>query len=228
MSAQREQPADPLLAGFFSIGEAARLVRVSPALIRGWLNGYTNSRSGPVLNRDFAGTRTVSFLDLMELRFIATFRAQRVPMTILRRAAEKARHDWNVRHPLALSSQVYITDRRSVFAFIAEEEEDATTWDMATGQHEMWATIEQTIEKGVQFDPKTYLARLWHPRPELPKIIIDPHVAFGRPSIEGTKVPTAALFRQWKAEGNKERVAEWFDVSPEIVAMAVEYELKAA
>jgi uncharacterized protein (DUF433 family) len=229
MSARHVQPEDPLLAGFFSIADAARLVGASPAAVRGWVDGYPNSRSGPVVRRDFEGTRTVSFLDLMELRFIAIFRAQRVPMPTLRKAAEKARHDWNVGHPLALASEKYVTDRRNVFAHVAEENEDSTTWNMVTGQHEMWDTIEQTIEKGVAFDPKTYLAKLWHPRPaEFPKVVIDPHVAFGKPTIEGTRVPTGVLFRQWKAMGNKARVARWFDVSPESVAMAIEYELVAA
>tara|TARA_R110000787_G_scaffold24088_5_gene68624 strand:- start:390 stop:1079 length:690 start_codon:yes stop_codon:yes gene_type:complete len=229
MSARQNSYTDPLLAGFFSIPEAARLVGVSPNLVRGWLNGYANSRSGPVVDRDFEGTRTVSFLDLMELRFIAVFRAQKVSMPTLRIAAENARRDWSVNHPLALSGEKYVTDRRKVFERVAKENGDEAAWDMVSGQGELWDTIEQTIAKGVTFDPKTYLAKLWRPRPaEFPRIVIDPHVAFGRPTIEGTKVPTAALFRQWKAEGNKERVAKWFDVPSDMVAMAIEYELMAA
>jgi uncharacterized protein (DUF433 family) len=229
VNARREQISDPLLAGFFSTAEAARLVGVTPALVRGWLNGYPNSQSGPVVDRDFEGTRAVSFLDLMELRFIAVFRTQKVPMPTIRLAAERARNDWRVGHPLALSSEKYVTDRRKVFARAAEDNDDATTWDMTTGQHEMWDTIERTIEKGVVFDPNTYLARLWRPKPaEFPNVIIDPRIAFGRPTIEGTRVPTSVLFRQWKAEGSKDRVAKWFDVPVGTVATAIEYELVAA
>lgn len=228
MGAQKTH-TDPLLAGFFSVADAARFVGVPPQLIRGWLNGYANSDSGPIVHRDFEGTRTVSFLDLMELRFIAIFRAQKVPMQTLRRAAMKARKDWGVNHPLALSSEKYVTDRRSVFARAAEESDDPVTWDMATGQHEMWVTIEQTIERGVEFDPKTYLARIWHPKiSQFPNVVIDPRLAFGRPVIAGTMVPTSVLFRQWKAEGSKDIVAKWFDVSPAAVTTAIEYELVCA
>lgn len=205
------------------------MVGVGSPLIRGWLNGYPNSGAGPVVKRDFGGTRAVSFLDLMELRFIAVFRAQKVPMPTLRKAADQARRDWCVSHPLALSREKYVTDRRKIFARAAKENDDATTWDMTTGQHEMWDTIEQTIEKGVVFDPSTYLARLWHPKQaEFPTVVIDPRIAFGRPTIEGTRVPTAVLFRQWKAEGSKERVAKWFDLPTDVVATAIEYELVAA
>lgn len=225
----RHHHIDPLLAGFFSVAEAARLVGVNAALVRGWLNGYSNSSSGPVIRRDFAGTRTVSFLDLIELRFIAVFRAQSVPMLTLRQASAQARKDWGVSHPLALASEKYVTDRRKVFARAAEESEDQTTWDLATGQHEMWITIENTIEKGIEFDPKTCLAKLWHPREgQFPNVVIDPKVAFGKPVIVGTKVPTSVLFRQWKADGEKNSVAKWFNVSKEAVTTAIEYELVAA
>ena len=87
--------------------------------------------------RDFAGTRTVSFLDLMEIRFISVFREQGVSMQTLRNAANRARTEWRVHHPLALSSRHYITDRRKIFATSAEESGDTNTWDMATGQLEM-------------------------------------------------------------------------------------------
>jgi uncharacterized protein (DUF433 family) len=220
---------DPLLSGFFSIADAARLLQVSQPSIRGWLNGYANSEAGPVIERDFAETRTVSFLDLMELRFIAFFRSQKVSMPTLRRAAERARQEWHAHHPLALSSSRYVTDRKSIFARSAEETGDQVTWDMATGQHEMWETIEQTIETGVVFDPSTYLAMSWHPRPDqFSNVIIDPRIAFGRPTVEGTGVPTSALFRQWKAEGRKDPVAKWFQVPVEAVTTAVGYELVAA
>lgn len=220
---------DPLLSGFFSTADAARLIGVSQQTVRGWLNGYANSGSGPVIDRDFQETRTVSFLDLMELRFISVFRSQGVSMPTLRRAAENARLDWKVKHPLALSSEHYVTDRKRIFARSAEETDDHQTWDMATGQHEMWDTIEQTIERGVMFDPNTYLARTWRPHPsEFPNVIVDPKIAFGRPIVEGTQVPTSVLFRQWKVERGKERVARWFDVPVEAVSTAIEYELMAA
>lgn len=229
MMGAQQVDVDPLLAGFFSTGEAARLVGVSQQLIRAWLNGYPNSASGPVIERDFEGTKTVSFLDLMELRFIAFFRGQKVPMPTLRKAAERARGDWGVNHPLALSSERYVTDRRKVFAQVAEENADRTTWDLATGQHEMWDTIEQTIEKGVEFDPNTFLARIWRPRiSQFPNVIIDPRIAFGRPVVQGTRVPTSTLFKQWKADASKASVAKWFQLSEDDVSTAIEYELVAA
>jgi len=223
-----DQQPDPLLAGFFSTADAVRLVGVHSQLIRGWLNGYPNSVSGPIINRDFEGTRTISFLDVMELRFIQFFRKQGVSMPTLRKAADRARKEWGVNHPLALSNSKIVTDRRKVFAKVAEEGNDQVAWDMASGQHEIWITIEQSIAHGVEFNSDTSLAQLWHPMPQFPDVVIDPRVAFGKPIVQGTPVPTSTLFRQFKAEGSKERVAKWFDVPIDVVAKAIDYELVAA
>ncbi|WP_066587917.1 hypothetical protein [Sphingomonas pruni] len=223
--------ADPLLAGFYSPSDAARLIGVvGTAKLRGWLNGWPNSSSGPIIDRDFQNSRTISFLDLMELRFIEAFRRQGVTMPTLRKAAAKARVEWSADHPFALSRARYLTDRRTVFAQVAEAENDRVTWDLASGQHEMWDVIEATIEKGVIFDPQSDLARRWAPHPdEFPEVWLDPAVAFGKPALHEQRVPTAAIHRMWKAErGNIARVAAAFAISESAAREAVDYEIKSA
>lgn len=222
--------ADPLLAGFYSPADAARLLQVASPKLRGWLNGWTNSAAGPIVERDFKNSRTISFLDLMEMRFIEAFRSQGVPMQTLRKAAAQARREWDVLHPFALSKARYLTDRRSVFAQVAEREKDRVTWDMASGQHEMWDVIESTIAKGVMFDPSSDLANRWFPLPaEFPNIGIDPAIAFGKPALAEERVPTAAIHRMWRAEGGSiSRVADAFEIGQDAVRAAVEYEIKTA
>jgi len=220
---------DPLFAGFYSLKEAAVLLGLpNNRRLKGWLDGWNNSGAGPIINRDFP-EGAVSFLDLMELRFVDHFTRQNVPLQTIRRAAERARHEWGVQHPLALSNAKYLTDRRRIFGQVAEEDGDKYTWDMATNQLEMWVAIENIIVKGVEFSPATELARLWRPRPDCPNVILDPRIAFGRPSIGSRGVPTVALFKQWKAEdGDSGRVASWFHVKTEEVTEAVEFELLMA
>ncbi|QTH20804.1 DUF433 domain-containing protein [Rhizorhabdus wittichii] len=222
--------ADPLLAGFYSPADAARLLQVASPKLRGWLNGWGNSAAGPIVDRDFKHSRTISFLDLMEMRFIEAFRRQGVSMQTLRAAAARARKEWDQPHPFALSRARYLTDRRSVFAQVAEQQGDRMTWDMASGQHEMWDVIEATIAKGVEFDPASELARRWYPLPaEFPKISVDPAVAFGKPALIDERIPTAAIHRMWKAEGGSiRRVADAFEISEDAVRAAVEYEITTA
>ncbi|XAP76993.1 hypothetical protein ABC955_10360 [Citromicrobium bathyomarinum] len=222
--------ADPLLAGFYSPADAARLLQVATPKLRGWLNGWASSSAGPIIDRDFKNTRTVSFLDLMEMRFIEAFRSQGVPMQTLRKASERARLEWEVAHPFAVSKARYLTDRRNIFAQVAEIEGDRLTWDMATGQHEMWDVIETTIEKGVEFDPASEMAARWFPMPgDFPMVKVDPAVAFGKPALDKERVPTSALYRLWKAEGgNLARVAEAFEIPIESARDAIEFEIRTA
>jgi uncharacterized protein (DUF433 family) len=166
----------------------------------------------------------------MELRFIEYFRSQGVSMHTLRKSAEKARLEWDRQHPFALSHARYLTDRRKIFAQVAKDEGDKVTWDLASGQHEFWEAIEQAVARGVEFNPRTDLACRWHPKPgDFPLIVVDPRLAYGRPVIEPRGVPTAALFRQWKAEkGDAGRVGRWFDVPVGEVRQAIEFELQIA
>lgn len=220
---------DPLFAGFYSLKEAAQLLGLpNSRKLQGWLDGWSNSGAGPIIQRDFP-EGAISFLDLMELRFVDHFTRQGVPLQTLRKAAARARAEWGVQHPLALSRLKYLTDRRKIFGQVAEEEGDKRTWDMATNQYEMWAAIEGVVAKGVEFSPATELAQLWRPRPDCPNVVVDPRVAFGRPSIGERGVPTIALFRQWRAEGgDAARVANWFHVTPDDVSQAVDFELLMA
>ena len=215
---------DPLLAGFFTIRESAQLLRVSQRTVRGWLNGYSNTTVGPIVERDFTGTSTVSFLDLMEMRFIQLFRAAKVPMPTLRKAVEIARTRWDVRHPLAISNERYITDRRQIFAQIAKDDEDRATWNLVSGQHEMWDMLQDSISKDVVFDPEHYRPTRWKPKPEFDNVIVDPRINFGRPVIAVENVPTSAIVRQWEAERSCIRVAEWYGVSQDAVKTAIEFE----
>ena len=220
---------DPLLAGFYSFRDAARLLGVQNTnRIRGWLNGWPNSQSGPIVRRDFMDLPTVSFLDLMEMRFIEYFRRHLVPLQTLRRAASQARKDWDVSHPFALSKSKYLTDRRKVFAQSAESENDRHTWDLATNQYEMWLLLENSVARGVEFNPATALAEFWRPRSgDFPNVVVNPRFAFGQPVVGKRAVPTATLFSLYKAENGKAgRIADWFKISQDEVLEAVKYEIE--
>ena len=224
------EKVDPLTGGFYSASDAARLLRMENARrIQGWTAGYPNG-PGPAILRDYEpinGKQALSFWDLMEVRFLEHFRKQGVPLQTLRRAAEGARKEMKCRHPLALSNIRFLTDRRKVFGRVAEETGDAKTWDLVTWQYEIYDAIEEVLAKGVAFDPGSGLATSWRPlRNECPNVIATPSVAFGSPVIGSKRIPTNALFRLWRAEnGDKERVAKAYRVSPAEVGEAIEFEL---
>jgi uncharacterized protein (DUF433 family) len=123
-----------------------------------------------------------------------------------------------------------MTDRKEVFLHTARETGDTFLLNLMTNQVEIYEALEQVLAKGVDFDPRSGIARRWHPlRNDCPNVVVDPRIAGGQPTIAPKHVPTRALFSLWSAEGGDHRVvADWFGVSRDAVEEAVEFEVRLA
>lgn len=55
-------------------------------------------------------------------------------------------------------------------------------------------------------------------------VVIDPRVAFGRPVIAGTGIPTAVIHERWKAGDSVAALAEDYDRTSEEIEEALRYE----
>lgn len=225
---------NPLARGFYTVGEAARLIRGGNARrIYGWLRGYPGRQIGPLLHRDYkpvAANEELSFLDLIEVRLVEQFRATGVTALALRRAAENAREMLQTEHPFASEKITFKTDNKSIYLQeilkrSAQETKDVRLLNLVTNQWEIYETIERLLIEGVEFDHDTRLAGRWQPRPDrFPRIVVNPRVAYGRPAGP-SGIPTETLSDAWKAEaGNDDAVAYWYEVPPNEVREAVEFE----
>jgi uncharacterized protein (DUF433 family) len=214
--------------GFYTVSEAARLIRVGNSQrIYGWLRGYSGREVGPLLERDFApidDVQELSFLDLMEVRFVEHFREHGVKVRSLRLAAEKLRNELGTKHPFALQRVHVVADHADIlveeaFRNSATEAGDPRLRSLLTDNYVMYEAIKQNLLPGVMFDTSSHLARSWIPRPiEFPGIGIDPHVAYGQPAT-AKGIPAATLYDAWKAENeNIDNVAYWYGIpSPEVI-----------
>jgi uncharacterized protein (DUF433 family) len=225
---------NPLSQGFYTVAEAARLIRVgSRQRIYGWLKGYPRRGAGPLLARDYepvGGVEELSFLDLMEVRFVEHFREHGVKMRSLRRASARLRQEWNTTHPFALQRVHVIADKADIFVEevlrdSAEQEHDPRLRSLLTENYVMYEAIKQNLLPGVTFDSKSHLAETWAPRAiEFPAIKINPRVAFGQPATP-SGVPTITLYNAWKAEKqNADEVAYWYDLPSTEVLEAIRFE----
>lgn len=224
--------SDPLLGGFYTVSEAARLLQIeNRQRIYRWLRSTVNNKDA-VIARDYeplSQFQELSFWDLIEVRFVEHFRKQNLSLQYLRKVANRARHDFKVQHPFALSKAEFLTDRRKIFEQTAEGESKRVR-EMLSGQYEMYEAIEEIVAKGVAFNPKTFLAEEWHPlENDCPHVVVNPKFAFGQPVIGDRHVPTAAVFRQWRAEnGDKKRAADWWQINIDEVSEAIEFEIRMA
>ena len=225
---------NPLARGFYTVPQAARLIRVgSTNRIYGWLRGYPDRQVGPLLERDYrpiADNEELSFLDLMEVRFVETFREHGVKLRSLRLAAQRLREEFKAAHPFAQDRVVLVADKADVLVEevlrdSASKTEDPRLRSLLTRNYVMYEAIKQSLIPGVRFDVNTHLAREWAPIPDrFPKIIMRPQVAYGQPAGP-SRVPTAVLFDAWRAENdNADAISHWYEVPLAEVIEAINFE----
>lgn len=213
-------------SGFYTLREAGRLLRLNPRMLGRWLR--KEEGKPPLIMTDFERINNIyviSFLDLMELRFISYFRKIGIPLQIIREAAKILREESGERHPFIAKGNLFYTDGKRIFLHAAKEFNDEKTIDIVNRQYLMYEVIKGSLLNGVVFDPKTSLPNKWYPdKKNFPDIFVSPYYAFGQPVIEG--VPTATLMRNFQAEGVVERVADWYEVSVYAVKEAIRFEVE--
>lgn len=233
MTIAEQKHSNALTEGFYTVRDAARYLRIdSPQKIRGWLAGYQNSQSQPIILRTYQPQgrfQEISFLDLMEMRFIAHYRLTGISLQSLRKAAQTAREELKATHPFALSGVRFMNERKKIFLETASALEDKKLLDLITKQFTMYEAIEKSLEVGVDFNEQG-LAQQWTPNANLaPDVFMNPSYAFGQPVVGEKAVSTKAIFNTYSAEdGNIERVADWYGISSSQVDQAVKFEASIA
>lgn len=228
-SLSRNSPQEFLGLGFYSVGDAARLLRMPTLNIRRWLAGYKFVREGelhevpPLWVPDLPkgdGTIELSFRDLIELRFVHQFTQAGVGLKAIRNCLDYARTVVESDRPF-LSSR-FRTDGRTIFLESAKaNDEDAVLLDLKRHQYAIKRVIEQSFQ---DLDIEADEVARWRPYRGKDTIILDPERSFGQPIATDSGVPTAALAEAVEAEGSAERVAALYEVAVEVVRDAVRFE----
>jgi uncharacterized protein (DUF433 family) len=220
-----------LNAGLYTVPEAARLTRISVGKIRRWLKGY-DFRSGTSLRHSDAVWKSeikplqnklsLSFRDLLELRFVDAFIRAGVSWRTMRRAHTKAQEQLKTTHPFC--SNRIATDGRNILLRQGEEDSDQALINLATDQKE-FSRIVETFLKELEFSGDDIV---WWPLGRQRNIVLDPKRNFGQPTAARSGVPSLVLARSAKANKSQDEVVKWYEVQPEEVRDAVEFEQSLA
>jgi uncharacterized protein (DUF433 family) len=95
---------------------------------------------------------------------------------------------------------------------------------MPSGQHS-FEFILSGLYEGLAWDESGEVLT-WHPRSN--RVVLDPKRSFGEPIVEDEGVPTDILASAYVAEQSVGAVAKWYEVDPQSVRDAVEFELSLA
>lgn len=221
--------------GLYSIPEAARLLRIPSRKLRRWADGYTfrvgesERFSGPVLQSRLRSANDVeflTFLDLMELKFVGMFRQEGVSMKVIRDAAAVGAKLFETDHPFAVKR--FDTDGRRIFATLDKGEARPTrisdsrlVQELHISQYVFGRMVRPFFRKLDSGDKE--ILRYW-PLGKNKRVVLDPQRAFGKPIDAETGVPTFVLYQASQSGEPRHRIAAWYNVPLAAVSRAVEYE----
>ncbi len=202
------RPVIRLGVGIYSRSDAARLLGVTPSRLRRWVSGYTyhytyrtRRRTGqqpPVVSPDLPkidDTIALSFVELMELRVVKALIERGVSLQRIRAASRLASEIFGTLHPLA-SKRVF-TDGEKIFSSLSQDVSDPDLIELSKDK-QFQVILGRVLEPflgEIDFDHQTNLAFTWWPKGRSVPVVLNPRIAFGAPTIQGTRIRTSALVR---------------------------------
>lgn len=227
---------DPREIPTYTVGEAAHYLGVPASTVRSWFAG-TNYSHGGVTKRFHAvikpadpKTLGLSFSNLVEAYVLTAIRRKhRIGLPTIRKGLSFLTHQFGPARPL-LNVQ-FATKGAELLV-----EHLGTIINLSrNGQIEMADMILAYLER-VERDAKGLPIKLYPfmrsqpPREQPRNVVIDPRVAFGRPVLVGTGIPTAVLAEQFKAGDQPKDLAKEYGADEQAVwdAIRCELDLQAA
>ena len=199
----------------YSVGDAARYAGSHPKTVSAWHN-----RRNPVLP-GHQPKQPLSYMELVEVAFVAFFRKAGVPMNRIRQARAYVAANFESDYPFTeyrfktegmhLLMDYFPRENKSVSSrIIVADAAGQLAWDALLG------------EKFSQFDYELDLAVTWHPVGRGSSVRIDPRIAFGKPIAEG--IPTWTIKARWVSGNSLEEIGEDFEVSQQAILDALRFE----
>jgi uncharacterized protein (DUF433 family) len=203
---------------------------MNPQKMRRWIKGYTYQKNmecrsyNPLFKIEYEyGPKNVviSFLDLMELLFIDNFVQYGISIQKIRKAAIIASDLLRTSHPFAIRKM--FTDGKSIFAEIAEKEDDPSLLDLLNRQFQLGKIIEPFLYKCIDFDNGDY-AQKWWPVGKKGNIVLDPARNMGQPILNKYNVKTELIYELYKTNHSISEISDWYELDKNAIKAAISYE----
>ena len=198
----------------YRVSDAARYAGAHLQTVAAW------RRRNPV----FPGKeprRPLTYLELVEVAFVAYFRQVGVSLNRIRRAREYVAENFGSDYPFA--EYKFKSEGHHLlldyFRLDTRPAADRIIVADATGQL-AWANM--MGNKFAEFDYELDLALIWHPAGRKSVVKIDPRVAFGAPVADG--IPTTVIKGRWDAGESLAEIKEDFGISKQAVRDALGFE----
>jgi len=221
---------DPGEIPAYLMSEAAHYAGIPVATLRDWTTGRTYStaegqrRSEPLIILPQKGVPLLSFVNLVEVHVLSAIRREhRIAMPRVRKALDFLSRHYESKHPLA----EHDLDTDGIDLFV---EKYGELINISRGGQLAMKEILKLYLQRIERDEKG-LARQLFPftRPATnaadPKVVaINPSIAFGKPVVAGTGVPTAIIAERYKTGESIAEIADDYRLRTSEIEEAIRYE----
>jgi hypothetical protein len=174
----------------YQVREAARLAQVAPQTVAGWFYGYPGSRGArakAVFSHGKERRVPLSYLQLVEVAFVASCRRQRIPMKNIRVSHRYLAEAFQTEFPFAdvrlktVGPHILFERAGEHSQLIAADLEGQVGWR------------DFLLDRIAEFDYEGGVALRWHPRGRGVPVVVDPRMNFGSPFLESSGLATWAV-----------------------------------
>lgn len=212
--------------GLYSLPEAATYTGIPSAQIGRWLFGYqaNGKKHNGLWQPALIGLdeKTLTFHDLLEIRFVQAFRKHGISLQAIRIAAQHAR-EW-FEQPYPFTCRRFQTDGRSIFTTVLEKTGDESLIDLVKRQYAFKQVISDSLYAGIDYDSAGEALR-WFPLKRSKAVVLDPARHFGKPILTQSGIDTETIAAAFSAEGRDgKRVARLYEIKLADVEAAIRFE----
>jgi uncharacterized protein (DUF433 family) len=191
--------------------DAAAHLRMPESTLDAWLS---ESKYGEPLVHSVAPERRgwprMPFVGIVEAHVLRALRDLGMSKHQIRGAVHMVREEFS--DPYALASRRIATDGVDLFVRLANEDL------VSTNQQRPIREVVDSYLQYIEWDDAGKPGRLrLSEYPQEAAVIMDPHFAWGRPVLESTKTPVAAVVDLWHAGEPMDAVAYEFGLSRDVV-----------
>ena len=202
----------------YRVRDAARYSGVPTRTVSYW-HRATATRQATLPGREPG--RSLSYYELIEVAFVATFRKLGISLQKIRNARDYAARELKSEYPFAEYS--WKTEGLHVMLQLRELEGDAAVGKMVAADMQGQIAWEAVVaERFEEFDYQHDLALVWHVTRRGNPVLIDPRVSFGAPAVNG--IATWALKDRWDAGDTVRDIQADYGLSEEDVFHGLRFE----
>jgi uncharacterized protein (DUF433 family) len=189
----------------YQVSEAAKYVDLSPQVVASWY--FRETKTGVTLpGKELK--KPLSYLQLIELAVVSIFRKLGVPLVNIRRARQYLAQNFHSEYPFAEYN--FKTEGYHLLMDLQQFEAGAEMKLIVADKNGQLAWEPLMEDRLLEFDYENNLVLKWHLAGRKSRVLIDPRVAFGAPTVSG--LPTWILKGRYQSGETLEDIREDFPI----------------